>query len=67
MPRLIMFFTLTLCLSACSNKQIYDGAQYNNERECYQRPESQIDECLQQNSQPYEDYQREREALKKAE
>lgn len=65
MPRLLLCIVTLLSLSACSNKQIYDSTQYNNERECYKRPESQIEQCLQQNSQSYEDYKRERDALKK--
>ena len=62
MKAIAPFLLLLIC--SCSNQQIYDNARLNNERECYQRPDSQVEECLQANSQSYEEYQRERDALK---
>ncbi|BFM10543.1 hypothetical protein R50072_06960 [Simiduia litorea] len=51
-------------LAACSNKSIYTGMQEGNRQECNKMPEYQRQQCLDKNNQSYEDYKRERDALK---
>ncbi|MDN3638662.1 hypothetical protein QWY82_07575 [Simiduia curdlanivorans] len=55
---------MTVLLVACSNKSIYKGMQESNRQECNKLPDSQWEQCLKDNSQSYEDYKRERDALK---
>lgn len=57
---------MSTLLCACSNRQIYDAAQNNRRQECDKLPDSaQRDACLEQYSQSYDDYQREREEILK--
>lgn len=52
-----------LAVSACSNKQIYEGVQQGQRNECLKLPPDQQEDCLQANSQSYEDYQAERKDI----
>jgi len=55
---------MMVLLVACSNKSIYDGMQESNRQECNKMPDYQRQQCLDENSQSYEDYKRDRDALK---
>lgn len=55
----------TLALSACSNRQVYDAIQQNQQLECQKLQGTQYEECMKQVSQPYDAYKRDRDALKK--
>lgn len=50
-------------LPACSNQQVYDAVQKNRQLECQKLPGSQYEECMEQYSEPYEHYERERREL----
>lgn len=50
-------------LGACSNQQVYEAVQRNQRLECQKIPLPQQDECMEQNSESYEEYRRNREAL----
>ena len=52
-----------LSLSACSNQQLYDTVQHNNEIECSKLPQAQYEECMAEIDQPYDEYERERQVL----
>jgi len=54
-----------LALSACSNRQVYDAIQQNQQLECQKLPGTQYEECMKQVSEPYDAYKRERDELKK--
>jgi hypothetical protein len=53
-----------LALGACSNQQVYNAVQHNQQLECQKLPGIQYEECMRQVSEPYESYEREREELK---
>ena len=50
-------------LSACTNQQLYNGIQQNQQLECQKLPGSQYEKCMQEVSEPYEAYQRDYEEL----
>ena len=66
--RLTVALMIIACnvLTACSNRQVYDAVQNNRRLECDKLPDSaQRDECLQQYSESYDEYQRKREEILK--
>ncbi|MEE4144950.1 MAG: hypothetical protein V2I26_09130 [Halieaceae bacterium] len=75
LPRATLVFNgapvvLALCilaLPACSNRQVYDAIQQNRQLECQKLPGTQYDECMQQFSEPYDEYRRQRDELIKEE
>jgi hypothetical protein len=50
-------------VQACSHQQVYDAVQQNRQFECQKLPGSQYEECMEQYSEPYEEYERERQEL----
>lgn len=48
---------------ACSHQQVYDAVQQNRQLECQKLPGTQYEECMKQFSEPYEEYERERQEL----
>ncbi|MCP5123517.1 MAG: hypothetical protein H6984_13770 [Pseudomonadales bacterium] len=54
-----------LALAACSQRQVYDTIQNNQQLECQKLPGTQYEECMKQVSEPYDDYKRERDELVK--
>ena len=50
-------------LAACSNQQLYNGIQKNRQLECQKLPGSQYDECMKEVSEPYEEYEHDRQEL----
>lgn len=59
-PLFFIIFSL-LAISACSNKQAYNAMQNNQRIECRKLPPTQIDQCLEENKQSYEEYKKEHE------
>ncbi|UTA47158.1 hypothetical protein L1F30_13425 [Simiduia sp. 21SJ11W-1] len=57
---------LLFVVTACSQRQIYDGIQTSNRSACMQRPPSQQAECISRAEKSYEQYQREREMLERS-
>ncbi|MGH1427770.1 MAG: hypothetical protein ACRBEE_07510 [Arenicella sp.] len=56
---------LLMPLIACSNKQVYDAVQANQRSQCKKLPNSEYEECKQREQLSYEQYQEERQKLKK--
>ena len=52
-----------LALTACTNEQVYNAIQSNQQLECQKLPDSQYEECMQQLAEPYDSYQRSRDQL----
>ena len=50
-------------LQACSNQQVYDAIQQNRQLECQKLPGTQYEDCMKQYSEPYQEYERERQEL----
>lgn len=55
---------LMLLLSACSQQQMYQAVQENRLNACEKRVGEQRQRCIEQHNMPYDEYQREREALR---
>lgn len=51
----------SLTFAGCTHQNIYDNIQQDKARRCIEKPESQYEQCMQDASTPYEQYQRERE------
>lgn len=52
-----------LPLLACTNQQVYDAIQHNQQLECQKLPGTQYEECMKEVSEPYQAYKRERDEL----
>ena len=62
--RVIPLFLVFFVLVGCSNRGTYGGIQTGNRNECSKLPPSQYDECMENASKSYDEYDRERkEAL----
>lgn len=60
------FFTiilLAITLGACSKQAWYQGAQSAKEAHCMKEPVSEYEDCMQQSSENYDEYNKNREAL----
>ena len=64
--RLGLAAVLALTLAGCSTRAFYDGVQASERNECMSVPPSQYDTCLEQVSQRWEDYERDRAMLREA-
>jgi hypothetical protein len=49
-----------VCVAACSNRQVYDALQQNRQLECQKLPQNQYEKCMQELSEPYDEYARKR-------
>lgn len=49
--------------AACSNRQVYEAIQKNQQLECQKFPDAQYEKCMQELSEPYDQYQRERDEV----
>lgn len=58
---LVLFFYL-LVVQGCSSRAWYEGLQEQRRSDCYKENMSQkdIDDCLERNSMPYDEYERTR-------
>lgn len=63
MKYLSIMLLVLLCV-ACSNQEIYNTVQHNNELECSKLPQSQFEKCMAEVDQSYENYEREVQELK---
>jgi hypothetical protein len=59
----VLIGALAVLLPACSNQQLYDAIQQNRQLECQKLPGIQYEECMKQHSQPYDEYERQRQEL----
>ena len=56
---------IILSLSACSHQQMYDAVQQGQQVECQKLQGEQYQQCMQKYAKPYQQYQQEREQVKK--
>ena len=59
---LFMMVLVMLNVSACSNRQLYDGAMHNRRHACLKLLPQQQAECLERYQKPYDQYEQERQA-----
>jgi hypothetical protein len=45
-------------LTACTDQQIYEAVQNNQQLECQQYPDTRYEECMRQSGTPYKDYKK---------
>ena len=60
---LLVSIVLIITLSACSKQNWYQGAQSAKEAHCMKEPVSEYEDCMQQSSENYDEYNKNREAL----
>ena len=59
----IPFFLVLFVLASCSNRGIYGGVQTSRQHECSTLPPSQYEECMENASKSYDEYERERKEV----
>ena len=59
----IVMLVASWLVQACSQQQVYDAIQQNRQLECQKLPGTQYEECMKQYSEPYKEYERERQEL----
>lgn len=62
-PLLVSIFFITIFLSACSKQNWYQGAQSSKASHCMQVPLAEYEDCMQQSSESYHEYTKNREEL----
>lgn len=62
-----LYSTIALLLLGCSNEQIYNAVQENQQMECSKLPQNQFEECVRNYDTPYAEYERARESAIKDE
>ncbi len=55
--------SLLLLVAACSNQQVYQTIQHDQLRDCEKQPPSVYEECVKENSESYDDYERKRQEV----
>lgn len=60
MMRLLTVIAGCLTVVSCSHQNIYDNIQQDKARRCIEKPKSQYEQCMQDASTSYEEYERER-------
>ena len=63
MQKTLVVGVLILC-GGCASRDLYDGVQASNRFECNMLPPSQYKACISQATRSYDDYERERQAIK---
>ena len=58
-----LILVIALALLGCSNKQIYTAVQENRRLECSKLPQDQYEQCISEYDTPYDEYERERQAV----
>ncbi|WP_290579971.1 hypothetical protein [Ketobacter sp.] len=61
--RFILMPVLVTALMACSSKGTYEAIQNGQKNDCQKYYGDEYDKCIEPYSKPYEDYERDRDAL----
>ncbi len=64
-PQLLAGLLLVVGPAGCTQRQVYDAVQQNRQLECQKLPQGQYEQCMEQYSEPYDNYTRERRELEK--
>lgn len=59
----LSILTMLLVVTACSNKAVYENFRIQQRNECLMGPPSGYEECMEDQSKSYEEYQRELEEV----
>lgn len=65
MNKLLTLFFLTILLTACSNKELYQAGQGHQQSKCINEAQTaeQHNECLNDKRNSYEEYEKERQTV----
>lgn len=66
MTQLFYIALMSLLLSSCSNRQMYNAVQSNRQIECQRLPAVQYDECMNELDESYDSYEKKREEIGEA-
>lgn len=58
-----LFVFALLAIQSCTQQEIYTAIQQNRQIDCQRKQQPLYEECMEQSSEPYEDYRRAREEL----
>jgi len=56
----IFLLVISILISSCSNRQLYDAIQKNQKSECQRLPSSQHEECMKGLDETYDSYEKKR-------
>ncbi len=54
----IIILSIILGLPACSNQQLYNMVNGRAKQQCYQLPQSEVNDCIERNNDNYNEYKR---------
>lgn len=57
---------MLLGLAGCSNQQVYTAVQDSQKVDCQKYQDTRYEKCLAELDTPYDEYEKDRQALKKA-
>ncbi|OUS27638.1 hypothetical protein A9Q99_14465 [Gammaproteobacteria bacterium 45_16_T64] len=63
--KVLFALSVILLMAGCSNKAVYDNIQLNMKNECRTLPQSQYEECMEDASTSYEEYEENRQEMLK--
>ncbi|MEZ5570426.1 MAG: hypothetical protein R3E64_00265 [Halioglobus sp.] len=61
--RFPVLLVLMVIVAACSNRQIYNALQQNQQLQCSKLPQGQFEACMREVDESYDAYQADREEL----
>jgi len=61
----VCFALLIATTGSCSHKQMYESLQIKQKNDCQKVPPSEYDQCMEKAEKSYEQYEKERQELKK--
>jgi hypothetical protein len=64
-PQIISIFILLMVLTSCSTQNWYAGAQSAQTAHCMKVPVSEYEDCINQSTESYDEYSKNREQLLK--
>ena len=64
--KVIPLLFIFIILSGCTNRMVYDLIQSNNHSKCRTLPFGQYEECMEENNQSFDEYEKKRKEAKEA-
>ncbi len=62
--RIALLPVIVLSVAGCSNEQIYNAIQDSQKIDCQKYPDTRYENCMNELSAPYEEYEKERQETK---
>jgi len=66
LDKLVYTLVISLLLSSCSNRQMYNALQKNRQSECQKLPPAQSEECMKELDETYESYKQKLKEFREA-